>query len=313
MSIITAKPALEYTIFTPQGGSPFILDQASGRFVLSEEGLGMPPIEYITERGPFQHGETVRAYFLRPRIISLRVRNNFCSRTEFWRGRASLLDVLRPNRGVNGTLRRILSDGTVRDITCIIQDGPNFNPRRTDAWDEWAFDEMLRFVCFNPVWYNPTLQTTTWIQAICGEFPYDFPISLVCPGLIFPITFPIVFDVFGGEDIITVDYLGNWEEYPSFVITGPFQSIKITNLTTNEVIQLLYTINEGQSVNIDLSYGIKTIALNDGTNLLAYLTPESDLATFHLAPGGNQIELVGYGSGTNSSVVMNYYNRFIGI
>ena len=38
-------------------------------WVLQEDGFGMPPIEYVTQRGPLQHGETVKNLFLRPRTI----------------------------------------------------------------------------------------------------------------------------------------------------------------------------------------------------------------------------------------------------
>ncbi|MCI0551432.1 MAG: exo-alpha-sialidase, partial [Anaerolineae bacterium] len=40
-----------------------------GRFVMNFSGFGMPPFDYVTQRGPFQHGETVRDFFARPRIV----------------------------------------------------------------------------------------------------------------------------------------------------------------------------------------------------------------------------------------------------
>lgn len=319
MSIVSARGASEYTIFIPEGGSPFILDQASGRFVLTEEGTGLPPIEYVTERGPFQDGETVRGFFLRPSVISLRIRNNFCSRDEYWVGRSELLNAINPTRGTNGTLRRILSNGVTRDITCVIQAGPGFQARKLDAWDEWAFDEMLRFVCFNPTWYNPAVQSVLWVSPTCDSdpniFPYTFPFLFTletCP-LVFPITFPIVFQSFGAGLQISVNYRGNWKEYPTFVITGPVSTIVITNLTTNEKISLSYPVLVGEVVTIVLTYGLKSITLSDGTNLIPYLTQDSDLATFHLEPGVNSILIQGYGTGGPTTLSMNYYERYIGL
>lgn len=303
----------EYTMFIPEDTTtPYILDTSEGKFVLTEEGTGMPPVEYITERGPFQNGETVKAVFLRPRIVQLSIRQNYCDRTKYWDGRAELLNILRPNRGSNGTLRRILSDGRTRDLTCSIQQGPNFQPRKTDAWDEWAFTEVLRFVAHNPVYYNPTVHTLVFGYYMCGEFPYTFPIDLSCEDpLEFPITFPITFGEWSAQDIV---YAGDWEEFPKFVITGPLQIIRITNETTDEEIVIVYPLALGQSMTIDLTYAHKTVTLDDGTNLLPYVQAGSDLATFHFkAKATNVIRVNVYGAGAATTATMTYYDRYIGI
>jgi len=57
------------------------------RFTMSTSGEGLPPIEYITQRGPFQHGETVVDYRLRPRVLQMVYREKFCSRDVYWDGR----------------------------------------------------------------------------------------------------------------------------------------------------------------------------------------------------------------------------------
>lgn len=310
--------APEYTIFITSDGTHYILDNASGRTMLTEEGTGLPPLEYVTERGPRQDGETIRDVFLRPRIIQMRIRQNYCSREEFWQGRAGLLDALRPNRvaGIEGVLRRVFADGTTRDIKCAIQQGPNFNPRKLDAWDEWATDEILRFVATqDPTYYDPVLKTTTWINQDCGHFPYTFPIFLLCP-LIFPTTFPVIFVHFGGDDATAVSYAGNWKAYPSFDITGPVETLRLVNNTTHETLTLNYSLVSGRTAKINLEYANKYIIENNtgaNINLQSYLTPDSDFATWHLEPGVNNIAVSGYGTGAATKVVMNYYERYIGI
>ena len=294
--VTRASKVLEYDIFTAADGTQYILHGPGGRSVLSDTGTGMPEIEYITQRGPFQHGESVRDFFLRPRVVEYHIRQVGCSRDQYWSLRSALLDILRPNRGINATLTKVLGDGTRRALTVTVQQGPKFEPRRPDRWDEFSIDEIIRFVAYNPVYYDPT-QNSVSFDALGG--------------LTFPITFPIVFAASGGDS--TVDYEGTWEEYPVFVITGPLSAVSIINTTTGESIGLNYAIPAGRTVTIDLTYGVKSVTLDDGTNLIGYITNSSDLATFHLQPGINQLSVLGTGFVAGSAIAMTYYDRFIGI
>jgi hypothetical protein len=132
---------------------------------MQSQGWGMPPIEYITQRGAFQHGETVKDFFLTPRTIQLLIDQSFCNREAQWTGRATLLDAIRPNRqtaptgATPGTLRRILPDGSKRDLKVFIAEGPTFDPSPDDGWQEHSFKEVLRFVAHDPVVFDPTLQS----------------------------------------------------------------------------------------------------------------------------------------------------------
>jgi hypothetical protein len=132
---------------------------------MQSSGWGTPPVDYITQRGTFQHGETVKDYFLTPRTIQLLIDQSFCDRDSQWAGRASLLDAIRPNRQltatgvVPGTLRRILSDGSIRDLKVFISEGPSFDPDLGDGWQEHSFKEVLRFIAHDPVIFDPTLQS----------------------------------------------------------------------------------------------------------------------------------------------------------
>lgn len=277
--------------------------------VMSAEGEGLPPLDYVTQRGPFQHGETVHDYFLRPRTVQLIVRKDFRNRMAYWEGRSRLLDLLKPNRQTGqgmtnpGTLRKILPDGSKRDLDCYLTQGPDFNPRGS-GWDEWAFTESLRFVAYNPVWYNPTQKSLVLTSANSQ--------------LVFPITFPITFTGFAVSG--TAAYKGTWIEYPTITITGPLNGVNIQNTSTNERIILTHNIAAGQTATLDLTYGMKTIELNDGTNLMPYVTSDSDLAAFHLgadpevANGNNSILVSGGGDTPGVTMVaMLWKDRYIGI
>lgn len=293
--IPTLKPT-EYDILTTQDGTSYILHGPDGRSVLSFSGTGMPEIEYVTQRGPYQHGESVKDFFLRPRVVEYHIRQVGCSRTRLWEMRAALLDILRPNRGLASTLTKYLPNGTKRALTVTIQQGPAFQGRRGDTWDEWSIDETLRFIAHNPVYYDPEQHSVSF-NALGG--------------LIFPITFPITFAASGGTSVIA--YGGSWLEYPIIRITGPLSGISIYNADTDERIGFTYSIPAGRTVTIDLTYGVKTVTLDDGTNLIGYLTSSSDFGSFHLQPGNNTLSITGVGFSVGSAIELDYYERFIGI
>lgn len=303
-------PRREYTDYIAPDGTlyPLHVPAAIGRWVISEAEYGMPPVEYSTTTGPAQHGETVRDYRLTPRTVQLLIRQQFCGRSEYWSGRAGLLDAIRPNRQVlftaaqPGVLRKTLPDGSRRSLEVFITQGPRFEPRSAGIWDEFAFQEVLRFTAYNPVWYDPTQKSSS--------FTPD-------NALVFPITFPITFGAL--DDTNNIAYAGTWFEYPTIELTGPMLSPRIENLTTGEVIQLTYEIPAGDVVTIELAYGSKTVTDSNSVNLIGTVTTDSDLADFHLAPdpeapgGVNQVQITAGGISAASGAVVSWYNRYIGI
>jgi hypothetical protein len=108
--------------------------------------------------------------------------------------------------------------------------------------------------------------------------------------------------------------------YPQIVLTGPIGYPIIYNNTTGESIEMTYKVSAGQVVTIDLSYGNKLVYDNIGQNLNGVISPTSDFATFHLEPapvavgGVNAIEIVATELTPGvSKVVLNYYERYLGI
>lgn len=308
----------EVDMLITQDGTSYLLSGAN-RFVLSDEGSGMPEIEYITQRGPFQDGETVRDYFLRPRVLQWHIRHKYCSRAAYWNGRNELLSILAPNRSMSrgqpqATLRRIRGDGSRRDIKVVIQSGPVFQARARNVWDEWAIDEVIRFVAHDPTYYDPTLHTEIFQAAsVGGGFPYAFPIDLV-DDFIFPVIFPVMFSAFDITRVLT--YPGTWLSYPTFEIQGPSIFTRLKNLTTGE--QLVYTkpVVQGQTIRIELSYGAKRVydVADPSTNLIGYISTDSDLASFHLEPRiDNTLQIVAGAAGQTTQINMLYYERYVGV
>lgn len=302
ISRVRGSPVLakEIDLFITPDNTSFLLGPSVDYQVMTWENTGLPPIDFVTQRGPYQHGVSLRDQFLLPRVVQYRIRRQYCGRDDYWSGRNNLLDMFRPNRVVGtadprGTLRKVRSDGTKRDLKVMVQEGPRFEAPSLDRWQQWTIDEIIRFIAHDPVFYDPTQ-----LSVVFGTGG----------ALTFPITFPIVFAGFGFTT--TLSYIGTWLEYPSFVITGPLSAFTVTNTTTGEDITVTYVLAVGESISIDLTYGNKRITKNDGTNLIGYVSAGSDIATFHLQPGSNTIEVTATGSGAATAVSMTYYNRYIG-
>ena len=304
---------LEFTEYIAPDGTVFPFDTID-RFLMSEEGLGMPPIEYITQKGPYQHGATLIDYRLQPRTIQLLLRQDSCSRTDYWNNRAALLNAIRPNRyvGLNygpGVLRKKFEDGKIRDIQVTIEQGPVFTARSLDRWDEYGYTETIRFIAYDPIFYDPAINTVTYATA-----PEDFL------ELVFPIDFPIEFSSsYFASGSVPLTYSGTWFSFPQIVITGPQKSIDIQNLSTGERIFIDYDISNGEIVTINLDYGNKTVSNNFGTNLIGTVSTDSDLATFHIAPapevasGINNISVISTGNTSSSKIELKYTTRYIGL
>lgn len=289
--------------FISADGVEHYLDPVKDGAIISAEGEGMPPVEYITQRGPFQHGETMLDYFLKPRTLQYIIRRNKKSRSDYWDARTSLIDMLRPNLAgpgslTQGKLRRYLANGDVRQIDCAIAEGPAFVARASSGWDEWSYQEALRFTAFNPVWYDPTSHSQILVGAAATQ-------------LVFPITFPIEFSAYSLG--ATVSYAGTWLDYPLITVTGPISGLVINNTTTGVAIGLSYDIPAGVQVVFNLAYGFKTVTDNAGHNLIGYVTPDSDLASFALWPGDNVVGISGIGTDANTSIQFQWTDRYIGI
>lgn len=293
----------ERLVYIRPDGTRYPLHAPPNRAVLAEEGFGTPPMEYTTDRAPFQHGDSVRSLALNPRAVQLTIIQNFCSRREYRDGRASLIDVLRPNRStdfdVPGSLLAYLANSTKRQLDVLLDSGPGFAPPQ-GGWREWSFTEVLRFVAHDPLWYDPVQNTVVFADAFA----------------VLPLVLPAPLAGFGV--IGAVEYEGTWVEQPSFVVNGPMANPVITNETTGDKIELTTTIPGGDFVTYTLR-GTKAIVRNDGLNLLNTLTPDSNLTTFGLEPdptapdGVNDITISGSGTTTATYAYMQWYSRYFGI
>ena len=299
----------EIDLFIADDGTQIVLGGTRGRAVLTEEGTGMPPVEYITQRAPFQQGESVLDRFLRPRVIQLLVRHKFCSREAYWQGRQELLTALNKT----GVLRKIRHNGVKRDFSVRILEGPKFEASPPNTWQAWSYQEVLRFVAHNPVAFNPTQKSHTIEHPSAHPFPYTFPFffSDYNSDLTYPITYPIQFITWDYTEEVT--YAGTWKDYPRVTINGPVGPRSyIENVTTGHSIVVQdYYVEDGDYIYFDLTTSTKTLRNSSGEDISEYAS--GDLAEFALEPGVNEIRARLDSGGGGSSVVLSWYERFIGV
>jgi hypothetical protein len=274
----------ERLVYITAAGVPYVLHAPPNRVVTAEEGFGTPPMEYVVDRAPFQHGDTVRDFHLAPRPIQLVVLHNFRSRTEYWAGRAVLLSTVQPDALLRpGSLLKYQAGGSKRQLDVYLESGPGFVPPQ-GGWREWSFSEAMRFIAHDPVWYDPRRQETVFDATGTTAFERD------------------------------VVYGGTWPEQPSFVVTGPVDGLELHNHTNGALLSLpAYSLAAGRSLTVQLR-GDKSIRLDDNTNLMPYLSVTSDLTGWQLAPGvTNTIHVHGTSTTGATSVLMHWYNRYFGI
>jgi len=319
---------IEFDRFIASDGTEYPLTDGINRFVMSFSGYGMPPIDYITQRGPYQQGETVLDYRIQPRTLQLIYREDACSREEYWNNRAGLLNAIRPNRHIinqvsTGVLRKILPDGSKRDINVFISKGPSFEAGNISQWDEWAFTETLRFIAHDPFFYDPvTNNEEVVLSGINDHLTFEAD-GVGSEDLIFYDGIDGVGLLFESDlvsDDLIITYEGTWPCFPTIQITGPLNVPVITNEATGEVIKLNYHVPSDAIVTISLACGNKTVIDDDDVSRIGLVDENvSDLATFHIEPapgavgGINTINVTGSGATDNTQIIISYNTRYIGI
>lgn len=267
-------------------------------------GMAMPPMDHRTSRSPFQHGETILGFNLRPRPIQITIHMRGCDRLDMYHKRRDFIRRINP---LVGTLRFRVSfrDGRIFELHRVMYDA-GFDVGTNNQPEPAVQSFGARFLAYDPVWYEwPQNQDS--VTLVTGE------------ELVFPIEFPIVFGGVGVSDSLDIVNAGTWVSYPTIVLTGPMSHPQVLNLTTEEELTLDYNISSEEVVTISTSFGEKTIESSISGNLLGYLTPDSDLATFHLDPdpladgGVNTLQVATAASTAQSAFQVYWFNRYLGL
>lgn len=311
MSKYNPKPQEFDYLITPDG-LQYQFHDGTGYFLLAngQEGLGHAPYHRIEQRGPYQHGTSVIDYRLDPRTLTFMHWVNGCDRDEYWDIRSDIINYTRINRQAANSflpfkLAKVLPDESIRYLD-VYPEPFQFSALDRSRWNMYNVDGAIRFYAGDPTLYNPTATVLT-VEI------------LVCDDLIFPFQFPFIFCGGGIAQTDTITYTGTWLAYPTIRITGPAENAIIVNVTTSKRIAFTRTIPDGTTITIDLRYGYKTVTSDNGENWIGYLTTDSDLTGFYLAPdpeapgGVNVISASALGVANRTRLEMEFYTRYVGI
>lgn len=270
------------------------------------QGLGMPPMTRRTSKAPFQHGETFQSFVLEPRILQLILHLRGCSREDLWEQKQVLYRIINPLLG-ECRFQVGLRDGTIYWLEQVFYDG-QFSANVDTRGEPDALAVATRMVAHDPVWYGAAEHSETFSADLLDE-------------LVLPAAFPIMFGLEETlEDSAIIVAGGTWDSYPTIQLYGPMSDPWIYSVATDEKLELAYDVAVGELVTIATTPGYKRVYNNLGADdLVKYLTDDSDLATFRLVPhpiatnGNNEIQVRAHSCTDEARVVLQWYDRYIGI
>lgn len=279
--------SIYYTVARGGASTSFILngfDSDHGLTIsyLGDQNFGLAPLHRITTRGPLQHGDSDIDFRLDPRVLQLPllVQNTSASlKYNSYAIREALLSIFRPQE--SGTLTVETSNGVSpisRRIDVRVLGGMSFDVDPVD----YHIRAVVQLRADDPTWYIPTATVATYLDSNIGSLQ-------------------------------TFTVLGNFYAYPIIRINGPLTNPTITNNTNGQSIALTTTITAGNWIELDLSYGKKTVIDNLGVNRISTVSATSNLATWRFEPGNNSIAVTGTGAAASSDLTFTYNARFTGI
>lgn len=321
-------------------GQTYNLNAVDGLILQSYNGLEPVEVNRYGQRTPGQDGETDLGGYQNPRFIALSWVLQEPTVPLLWQARQRMGEIFSYRSATDPiTLYAVLPTGLTVAATVQVEgrldipfDGREdpFTQRvavSLKAGDPRLYDPTLRTVALSSL---PTLNGWTIYG---GASTYGWTIQeegssdrgwLLNSGII--------------VQTLNITYAGGSRaaapEYPTITLTGPMGSPVITNTTTGEVIDLSANgglfIPSGDYVIIDLAsgpYSSKSPTIRDsaGNSVEQYLSTDSDLFTWHLAPAGELLPSGSYSTGLNaisidalsssfvSDVEFAYYDRYKGV
>jgi len=291
---------------------------------LNNYDLGMAQIDRLAQRTPLQvYGDTDLGFRMNPRYCDFSWTIKGSDLADYRDLRSELISVFIPR--VDDPVQLVFDFvDRVRALDVVIDGELSWHDRAGRVEQVSGI-----FKASDPRLYNPTLITE--IFDLAGSSGSN---------LGWAIPWPIPWGI--GTDTLnltkTINYADlSWlaaPEYPVIRVVGPISDFYIMNATTGEIIDLrsnggLVLSSSAEWVEIDLSNAprrdSKTIRDQDGVAVDQYLSTDSDLASWHLAPAGERLSTGAYATGQNNILVvgssvdsetqvsLRYYDRYFAI
>lgn len=295
-------PNVSFTWKTTEGDYP-LDNRDNGIYLLSHDGLGMPPLHRMEERGALQHGSTDKGYRLDPRVIMFAIGIAGNDVPTLYAKRKEIVEAFKPS-DIIGTLEAKIGSETYHIDGYIVSGLEFVGNDRQYTYQKTA----ISIKCPDPTWYDPDL--------IIERFDLGGGSS----GFTVPMPVPFLVGASSVSSSFVIEYSGSFIAYPIIRITGPITSLVLTNTTTGDKLDFTgKTIGVGETIIIDTRYGHKSVYDGTGANRIDMLTQDSDLATFGIMPspevpgGSNSFALSGTNINPASSVTLEFNNKFLGI
>jgi len=279
----------------PDGVETLLTNPPYLKVLRDKRGISGPPFNPITQGIPLKPGSFLKSVDVDDNEMDLTLVVNGTNESDLWNRLSSLVNVFNPLRG-DGILKVTPPHGMQRELVCRSISGFRVNEssiRFTSARVDLVFHAN------NPYWRSSQIYTQS--ASITGNPPQWFPI--------FPLRL-------GGDAVVsefTINNTGHVETYPTWVIQGPGQNPKITNLTTGEFIGInpvfLLTLGSTDTLTIDTENRI--VQDQSGAGYLDILDFGSSF--FTLAPGSNTIRVEMANATTGSSINLSYRLLYLGV
>lgn len=276
-------------------------------YLMGSVNWGLPPITRITQRGPFQDGDTDIDYRLNPRIINLPIVIPGTSYGEMSSNRENLLQMFKPGNDT-ATLRQTMDPDNPlpeyvisRSIDVKIA-GATMDSSSTD----FNVRAVIQLRADDPTWYNTTQNV---LQLTYTQFGTPTP---------YPKPYPVPYGAASVNSQLSVVYTGTVVSYPILQCIGPLDNLVIAD-GAGRLISFTTAIPAASIWTVDLRYGRKTVTDQNGVSQFQYLSIGSDIVNWGLYPdpffdsGQNPLSVSATGTTNVSMVNMYWYDRYAGI
>lgn len=297
-------------------------DLNSDQIRLLDYDLSLAPSRRLSQRSPSQNGDTDLGFRIDPRFSDFFWMINGSTLSNYRDLRELMMEIFQPRD--DDPVQMIFDFGDRIRALDVNLDGSLLFRDRSES------REGVSGVFKSSDWrlYDPELKTVIFDLAGSSGSNLGWPID-------WPVPWPIGTDTLNLTKTITLSEASRLGavEFPVIRLIGPIDDPVIENLTTAEKIDLsdnggISLADSSEWVEIDLSNfprrDSKTIRNQDGESVDQYLSTDSDLATFHLAPAGELLSSGSYATGNNlinvsgtgvdatTQVSLRYYDRYQG-
>ncbi len=279
-----------------------VLELREPLWATEHDGLGLVRPRRHTRSGPQQHGQTLAAAYLEPRVVTIRTHAQPGTEAALQETR-DLEAFMLNNLNVPVHLDVMMPSGTARRLDVLYLNG--WTAPRAARTPYHTQPDVVQLIADDPIFYETPLHLETFVLNVAplGMFVPMFVPLFIGPGSI--------------NETRNITYPGTWQAFPVITITGPAFQTRIENLTTDELLFFPAIINDGDFVEIDTRDGFKTVTDSGGNNRIEDLDEDSDLATFHIAPhaealnGINQFRVSCLSATAATSIVVEYQVRWL--